>query len=274
MKMSRQARKLSQTGLYHIIFKGIGSQNIFEAPADYKKLKEIIVRVKEETEFELYAYCFMTNHVHLVIKEKEIGEISKIMTKILSHYATWFNKKYEREGALFANRYKSEPVEDERYYFSLVRYIHQNPLKAGMVENLKSYPHSSYGEYVKDAADMTDIDFLLDMLDKNRKNAIKLFAELNEVADKETYEINESRRLSSAQVRRIIISYTDGVEPGKIKAMPKDIRNKIIKELIQEKHISKSALERALGISRVTIARICDGKKEKVARKNVPQFFD
>ena len=71
--------------------------------------------------FELYAYCFMTNHVHLFIKEQNVGEISKIMTKILSHYATWFNRKYQRIGALFANRYNSEPVEDERYYLSLIR---------------------------------------------------------------------------------------------------------------------------------------------------------
>jgi len=274
MKMSRQARKLSQTGLYHIIFKGIGSQNIFEAPADYKKLREILVRVKEETEFELYAYCFMTNHVHLVIKEKEIGEISKIMTKILSHYATWFNRKYEREGALFANRYKSEPVEDERYYFSLIRYVHQNPLKAGMVESIRKYPHSSYSEYAKNEGDITDIDFLLDMLDADRKNAVKQFVELNEITDKETYEISESRRPGSAQIRRMIMSHTEGVEPGAIKAMPKEIRDKIIKELVQEKHLSKSALERALGISRATITRICEGKKQIPVRKNVPQFFD
>jgi len=274
MKMSRQARKLSQTGLYHIIFKGIGSQNIFEAPADYKKLREILVRVKEETEFELYAYCFMTNHVHLVIKEKEIGEISKIMTKILSHYATWFNRKYEREGALFANRYKSEPVEDERYYFSLIRYVHQNPLKAGMVESIRKYPHSSYSEYAKNEGDITDIDFLLDMLDVDRKKAIEQFVEFNESADNEDFEITESVRPSSAQVRRTIMSYLDGKEPASIKIMNKSDRDRIIKELVQEVGISKSALERAIGISRVTIAGICEGRTSNATVKNVPQFFD
>ena len=66
--MSRQARKLSQSGLYHIIFRGISRQNIFEEEHDYLKLKEIIKKVKTEMQFELYAYCFMTNHVHLFIK--------------------------------------------------------------------------------------------------------------------------------------------------------------------------------------------------------------
>jgi len=274
MKMSRQARRLSQTGLYHIIFQGVGKQNIFEAPADYKKLKEIILRVKEEMEFELYAYCFMTNHVHLVIKEQETGEISKIMTKILSHYATWFNKKYERVGALFANRYKSEPVEDERYYFALVRYIHQNPLKARMVDSLKGYAHSSYNEYIKNNSDMTDIDFLLDMLDVDRKKAIEQFVEFNESADNEDFEITESVRPSSAQVRRTIMSYLDGKEPASIKIMNKSDRDRIIKELVQEVGISKSALERAIGISRVTIAGICEGRTSNATVKNVPQFFD
>ena len=78
--MSRQKRRLSKTGLYHIIFKGIGRQNIFEEASDYEKLVDIIKKVKLEMQFELYAYCFMTNHVHLFIKEKNVGEISKIMS--------------------------------------------------------------------------------------------------------------------------------------------------------------------------------------------------
>ena len=81
------------------------------------------------------------------------------MTKILSHYATWFNIKYLRSGALFANRYKSEPVEDERYYLGLIRYIHQNPLKAHMVNSIGAYPYSSYHEYLSNISDITDIDF-------------------------------------------------------------------------------------------------------------------
>ena len=77
--MSRQKRKISQSGLYHIIFRGISRQNIFEEDSDYLKLKEIIKKVKTEMKAELYAYCFMTNHVHLFIKENNTGDISKIL---------------------------------------------------------------------------------------------------------------------------------------------------------------------------------------------------
>ena len=77
--MSRPPRKMSLTGLYHIIFRGINRQNIFEESEDYKKMIDIIDMVKKSKTFEIYAYCLMTNHVHLFIKEKECGDIQKII---------------------------------------------------------------------------------------------------------------------------------------------------------------------------------------------------
>ena len=215
--MSRQKRQLSQSGMYHIIFRGISRQNIFEEAADYVKLKEIIKKVIKETKAEIYAYCFMTNHVHLFLKENGVGDISKIMTKILSHYATWFNMKYLRSGALFSNRYKSEPVEDERYYLSLIRYIHQNPLKAGMVQSIDKYLYSSYIEYSIGASDITNIDFTLDMLNENRGIAVSQFKEFHEFEEMEVFEISESNKRSPETIRRIIMSEITGDEPWKIK---------------------------------------------------------
>lgn len=254
--MGRQARKISQTGFYHIIFRGISRQNIFEVSVDYEKLKEIICKVKNETRFELYAYCFMSNHVHLFLKENEHGQISKIMTKILSHYATWFNIKYLRSGTLFGSRYKSEPVEDERYFLSLVRYIHQNPVKAAITETPGEYCYSSYNDYVSKTKGLTDIDFLLDMLDTNRKRAVSAFAEFHSQDEIEVFEITNSNQRNPEHIRRLIMSQIDGKEPSYIKEMPKEDRDSLIKRLVNEVGISKSALERATGISRGTIIRI------------------
>ena len=256
--MSRQRRKFSQTGLYHIIFRGISRQNIFEEDSDYLKLKGIIKKVKTEMKAELYAYCFMTNHVHLFIKENETGDISKIMTKILSHYATWFNIKYLRSGTLFCNRYKSEPVEDERYFFGLIRYIHQNPLEAHMVPSPKEYPYSSYQEYADNEKDITDIDFMLDMINENRDIAVEQFKKFSETKETENFEISESQRKSHEAIRRRIMTEIEGREPSTIKGLDKEKRNVLIRKFVFEKGISKSALERATGISRGTIIRICD----------------
>ncbi len=73
--MSRAARAISESGVYHILFRGVNQQNIFEEKADFEKLKETIQKVKEEMYFKIYAYCFMSNHVHIVLAEKNGGYI-------------------------------------------------------------------------------------------------------------------------------------------------------------------------------------------------------
>ncbi len=161
--MSRLARTISVSGVYHVLFRGVNQQNIFEENADYEKLKETISKVKEDLNFEIYAYCFMSNHVHIVLKEKNTGDISLIMKRILTKYARWYNIKYGRSGALIANRYKSVPVEIDEYFLHLIRYIHQNPIKAGIVDKVENYCYGSYSEYL-DKSNLTDTDFLLQMI--------------------------------------------------------------------------------------------------------------
>ena len=107
--MSRLARTISESGVYHILFRGVNQQNIFEEASDFEKLKETIATVKQDLHFEIYAYCFKNNHVHIVLKVKSLGDISLIMKRILTKYARWYNIKYGRSGALIANRYKSVP---------------------------------------------------------------------------------------------------------------------------------------------------------------------
>ena len=113
------------------------------------------------------------------------------------------------------------------------------------------------------------------MLHDDRKKAISHFIELNEVQDDETFEISDSRRMSPSSIRRIIMSEINGEEPHTIKLMPKDARNNLIKKLVNENGISKSALERATGISRGTIIRICKQVRVKPAKTQlVPSFLD
>lgn len=263
--MSRLARRISETGLYHIIFLGINKQNIFNEDADYDKLKEILRRVKNEMEYELYAYCLMSNHVHLFLKEKNPGDISKIMSKILSHYATWFNKKYDRSGALFSNRYKSEPVEDDRYLVALMRYIHQNPVKAGMVKSANSYQHSSYNEYALEREDLVNIAFILEILGSDRKMALSQFEEINQNIEKEEFEISNSGK-SNAAVRRIIMSFSGGIEPSELQYADKTLVSDIIRTLVLKKGISQAAIVRVTGISRYRVAGMCKYTERKLPR--------
>ena len=88
----------------------------------------------------------MGNHIHLLIKpEKE--PLEQVFKRIGGRYVYWYNVKYQRVGHLFQDRFKSEPVEDDSYFLTVIRYIHQNPVKAGLCKNIKDYKYSSYAEY-------------------------------------------------------------------------------------------------------------------------------
>ncbi|MGI5879834.1 MAG: transposase [Syntrophomonadaceae bacterium] len=140
--MPRTARKKSETGIYNIIIRGINRQNIFEDDEDRIRFLETLDRYKEETGCELYAYCLMSNHVHLLVKENDDG-LSSFMKRVNGSYAYWYNWKYDHVGHLFQDRFKSEPVDDDTYFLTVIRYIHRNPLTAGMTDGLE-YAWSSY----------------------------------------------------------------------------------------------------------------------------------
>lgn len=95
--------------------------------------------------YTLYAYCLMTNHIHLLIRERE-DNIGMAIKRIASSYVYYYNHKYLIDGHLFRERFKSEPVNDMAYFVTLLRYIHQNPVKAGMVAEVKDYEFIVLGE--------------------------------------------------------------------------------------------------------------------------------
>jgi len=130
--MPRQARKKSATGIYHIMLRGIDGRNIFLDDEDRSKFIEKLLSAKQNANFKLYGYCLMDNHVHLLIEENE--EIGTSVKRITVGYVQWHNNKYGRTGHLFQNRYNSEVVETESYLVTVLRYIHQNPVKANIVK--------------------------------------------------------------------------------------------------------------------------------------------
>lgn len=128
--MSRKLRVRSATGFYHVVLRGVNHQILFIEEEDYlfflKKLRYCL----EEEKFEIHAFCLMDNHVHLLIHAD--SGLDRIIKRIAGSYAMYFNNKYERCGHLYQDRFSSEPVEDERYLLAVVRYIHNNPQKAGI----------------------------------------------------------------------------------------------------------------------------------------------
>ena len=242
--MARAARQISETGLYHILFRGVNKQHIFEEAADYEKLKEILISLKKEMGYKIYAYCFMSNHVHILLEEKLTGDISQIMKRLLTKYARWYNIKYKRSGALIANRYKSKPIEVDEYFLSLIRYIHQNPKKAGIVTEINEYEWSSYNEYINEEQGLADKEFVMQMISKNG------FEELHQQEDESEFTVDDKIKLTDDEIRRRIIKKYN-LEPKNICNMEKKIRNELLSKLKKEYSIRQ--LERVTGISRGVI---------------------
>ncbi len=155
MRMPRKSRETSGTGIYHVMLRGINRQNIFYDTKDYEIFLELLRKqTHPEDEFNrplpphcvIYAYCLMPNHVHLILREKE-ETLASVMKSIGVAYAWHYNKRYKHLGPIFQDRFRSEPVNDDAYFFTLLRYIHQNPIKAGMVEEVDQFVWSSWHEY-------------------------------------------------------------------------------------------------------------------------------
>lgn len=144
--MPTRRRRESRTELYHIIVKGINKERIFNQQREKIYFKQIILKYLEIVNVEIYCYCIMSNHAHFIIRA-EIHALSRFMAFILSEYATYYNFKHYRNGHVFQNRFASECIEDERYFWSCLRYIHLNPVKAGMLKIPVRYRYSSMGEY-------------------------------------------------------------------------------------------------------------------------------
>jgi REP element-mobilizing transposase RayT len=173
--LARQAREKSASGIYHIMMRGINRQNIFEDQEDYAKFLQTLQRYKKISGYQIYAYCLMGNHVHLLLKVAD-EPLEQMMRRICGSYVFWYNRKYQRIGNLFQDRFKSETVENDTYFLTVLRYIHQNPLKAGLVKSLEGYQWSSISEYIN-MQDFIDTDFALEMFEADRVKAVKSFIE-------------------------------------------------------------------------------------------------
>lgn len=157
--------------------RGNRKENIFQEKTDYFVYLSIIKKVKSKYPFVLCSYCLMTNHVHLQIATIDTA-IWEIMRDINSSYTVYYNRKYNFIGHLFQGRYLSEIIKDDVYLLQVSRYIHLNPVKAGLVDSPIQYPWSSYGFFMEKArSNIVDINWILKYFTGNRKEIYRYFVE-------------------------------------------------------------------------------------------------
>ena len=133
--MPRRARLDAPGTLHHVIIRGIEKQRIVDDVADRKNFVERMGSLGIRTRTSIYAWALMTNHAHILLRSSEIG-LSGYMRRLLTGYAISYNRRHQRWGHLFQDRYKSIVCDEDVYFTELVRYIHLNPLRAKLVKNL------------------------------------------------------------------------------------------------------------------------------------------
>lgn len=248
--MPRYAREKSKTGIYHIVIRGINRQDLFYEKEDRGLFLQKLLQYKEECKFELYGYCMMNNHIHLVIKEAEIP-ISAIMSKLNTAYVHWYNWKYNRCGHLFQNRYMSEPVEDDAYLLTVIRYVHQNPIKAGIIEEMSDFEWSSYNRYIENTNNIVDSEMIIGLI--GGVESFKSF--MKEESEQRCIDVDDRLRMRDDKVIEFIKQIAKVKNPLELQSMERTNRNKIIIKLKQTDGISYRQIERITGIGRGAIEK-------------------
>ena len=247
--MPRLRREKSSSGIYHVMVRGINHQQIFEDAEDNQKILECLLKYKAAGEYELYAYCLMGNHFHLLINEKD-DTLSQIMKRVGTRFVYWYNWKYCRSGHLFQDRFKSEPVESDAYLLTVLRYIHLNPVKAAICLDPSGYQYSSYHAYLDGKDDLVDTHLALEMIGK--AGFEKFHHEEN---DDTCLEHEIKKRLTDEEAQSLIKDVTGFSSPGLIQTLALSERNDALRKLKQEQ-LSIRHISRLTGISKMIVERV------------------
>lgn len=170
--MPRAKRDFGTKEINHCILRGINKRDLFFDNQDRYKFLKCLKEFKLKYEIKVGAFCLMPNHVHLLMHGKH-EKISEFFKSVEISYAAYFNKKYERVGHLFQNRFKNKIVHDEEYLRNVVKYIHFNPEKA-YIDKATNYRWSSYKDFFKKET-WLDKEMILEYYDNDKKKALKNF---------------------------------------------------------------------------------------------------
>src|SRR5713226_7604890 len=186
--MARPLRLEFPGALYHVIVRGNERKAVFRNDGDRLDYLERLGRYGKKFGFRLLAYCLMDNHVHLAIETGK-APLSRIMAGLQSSYTQYFNRRHDRVGHLFQGRYKAFLVEEDPYALALLRYIHENAVKAKVVERPEQYGWSSDRFYRRGRGpEWLDCDRLLRMLGRGRSAAAREYRRLMREQIEEPYE--------------------------------------------------------------------------------------
>lgn len=252
--MARKARQLSSTGTYHAIVRGTNRQDLFLEEGDRRYYLALLRGFKAETFCSILGYCLMDNHVHLLVKEQVAGQIGRLMHRLGTTYAIWFNQKYERVGHLFQGRYASEAIESDRSLMAVLRYIHQNPMKAGLPNDCAARRFSSHGAYLagQDPFGVAETDMVTDMYGGNVHQLLNFF---NAFEDGMPVAQRHGAKATDQQLLDTLRTFTGEQRFVGVAAMPRGERDLLLRRLKALGEFSLGQIARVTGVPKTTVSR-------------------
>lgn len=273
--MARRPRIHYQGALYHVIVRGNNRTYIFKSKDNKEEYKKIILKYKKKYRFKLYAYCIMDNHAHLLIEVEDIP-LSKIMQGIQQVFTQHYNRRNRTTGHVFEQRYKSFLCNKDTHLLSLIRYIHQNPVRSKLIGAL-NYEWSSHQEYIVNSQ-LADVNFPLSLFDNRKNKAIKKYLIFIDETETKVFEsmtneedamvavknIKEKSELAKEALIKIIEEVTE-IKTDKIIGNTKgkrisDIRKLYIKYLKKYTDIPNKEIADLLEIGSSTVANVLSGR--------------
>lgn len=233
--------------MYHVMIRGVNKQSIFLDPEDYLRFLRILSEIKKRCKHTIHGYCLMDNHVHLLLQEDAV-KVGAIMQRIGTSYVKWHNKKHQRVGHLFQNRFLSEAVDNDTYLKTLLRYIHQNPVKANIVTSCDAYPWSSYTEYITPEhaiePGLTDTALGLELLGGKAQ-----FVEYCRVLNPNPIALEDPLLFKTEIARTVIKRFTENQPVENLIALKITERNALIRKLKAASGLSCPEIAKLTGFS-------------------------
>lgn len=265
--MPREPRVHAESGFYHVILRGNGKQLLFETDDDRLHFLKLLRGKTQSGGVSVLAWCLLSNHIHLLLSDPQ-DNLSCVMHGLATAYSRYFNSASGHIGAVFQGRFTSVPIKSDRQLLQALRYIHDNPEKAG-VAPAGEYRWSSYGEYLV-GAQLVDDGVVLDLI--GGRSQFPTFCNDGRYA---AYFVRAGKRVADEDAMVLAREVLAGASPAELTSLPKERRDDALRALRRAGLMVKQ-IERLTGIGASTISRVTarprrliDGDPDEVSSSSV-----
>ncbi|MBQ3409412.1 MAG: transposase [Clostridia bacterium] len=248
--MSRRSREELNASFFHVMCQGINKEMIFANDMLKRKYLALMKKYINDVDLDIICYCIMSNHTHILIHTESIAQMSKYMKCINTEFAQFYNWKMERVGFVFRDRFKSQPIYDEKYLFQCINYIHKNPVKAKIVKKCSDYEYSSYNNFSRNIF-LRESPFLEHFFGKTDITQIESVDVCNDFLDVEYDKdyVMEEYIMKFCQSKKMSLEEV---------LNEKDKRNDLIRLLLKSEFICKKDIQKKLNISYWKVVRAAE----------------